>query len=145
MSSFENDGSCLIADAELAGVIGVLDALDHMAPVRFRRRGRPGPGLREEAASFRRSHIRAVLECLRSNRDIYDRHIEAGLQSEDRENIGSIWDNLRDVIMNSKNLADRLEAAVRRNPRDQQEIEECTTELDRNATTLNTSLGFLNV
>ena len=131
------------ADAELAGVIGVLDALDHMALFRFRRRVRSG--VREEAASFRRSQIRAVLECLASNRDIYERHIAARLQSDSRDNIGSIWEHLRKVVVNSKNLADRLQAAVRRNPRDQQEIEECTTELERNATTLNTWIGNLNM
>ena len=142
MSSSEIDGSSLNADAELAGVIGVLEALDHIAQVRFRRR--VGPGLREEAVSFRRSQIRAVLECLASNRDIYERHIKAQLQSDDKENISSMWDNLGEVVMRSKNLADRLQAGVRRNPRDQQEIEQCTTELDSNATTLNTWILNLN-
>ena len=143
VSSSESDGSCLNANAELAGVIGVLDGLNHIAPVRFRRH--VGPGSQEEAASFRQSHIRAVLESLRSNRDIYERHIEARLQSDDRDNIESKWTDLTHVVLRSRNLANRLQAAVRRNPQDQQDIEYCTNELDGNATALNTCLGNLNL
>ncbi|KAL8772479.1 MAG: hypothetical protein Q9209_002431 [Squamulea sp. 1 TL-2023] len=136
MSGFEIWGA-------IAGVIGTLEAI---AATRHRRQttflnGHPSL----EAASFRKYQIRAELESLALNRDIYERHIEAKLRGDDRENITNIWQNLGEVVQRSKTVTERLLAGVRRNRLVKQEIEECVTELDSNATTLNTWVGYLNV
>ncbi|KAL8783695.1 MAG: hypothetical protein Q9213_004434 [Squamulea squamosa] len=136
MSGFEIWGA-------IAGVIGTLEAIvatRHRSQTTFLN-GQPSL----EAASFRKHQIRAELESLALNRDIYERHIETQLQGDDRENITNIWQQLGDVVQRSKTVAERLLAGVRRNRLIKEEIEECVTELDSNAMRVNTWVGQLNV
>ena len=143
MGSPERDGSRSIADAKLAAVINVLDRIESRRRKASSSHGQPR--LRKEAASFQKLQIREVLESLARNREIYERRNEAKLQRDDRENIRSIWHNMEVVVMKSENLADRLLVELKRDPTDPQEIKECRTELDSNATTLTTWIASLNV
>lgn len=136
-------GSRPRADANPAGVIGTLEAI---ANVKERRRAtllNGQPPL--ETANFRKSNIRAVLETLASSRDLYERRIEAKLQSDDRKNITAIWDNVGKVVQESKRRADQLLAELGRSPVVRREIEVCMELLDSNETTLNTWVGNLNL
>ena len=145
MGPFGKDRRLLIADAKLGAVITLLDQIAAVTSRRRQRSSYGQPGLREEAASFRGLQIREDLDCLPIKKKIYERHIEAKLQSDDRENIKSVWHNLGEVVKRSKKVADRLLVEVKRDRTDKQEIEACTAELDSNATTLNTWVGNLNV
>ena len=145
MGSSGRGESRLIADVELGAVITLLDQIVAVTSRRHRTSSHGQPRLREETASFRRLQIRAILESLAKNREIYETHIEAKLQSDDRENIKSTWHNLGEVVVRSKKVADRLLAEVKRDRTDRHEIEACIAELDSNATTLNTWVGNLNL